>query len=52
MAAVVMAVLGGVLVAVGCGLAWLPAGVVVAGAELMAAGYVMAYMRARAGGER
>lgn len=41
----VLAVLGALFVALGVGLLWVPVGVVVAGVELVAAGYVVAYVR-------
>lgn len=41
------AVLGALIVAVGVGMIFLPAGVIVAGLELMAAGYVRRYIELR-----
>lgn len=44
---VLLAVLGGLAVAVGAGLVFLPAGVIVAGLELLAAAYVIRYLGVR-----
>jgi len=46
--ALILAVLGAVLVACGTGLWSLPAGVVTAGLECLAAAYVATYLKARA----
>lgn len=46
---VVLAVIGIVLVAAGVGMWSVPAGVLVAGAQCIAAAYVSAYVKARAG---
>lgn len=43
------AVVSGALIAVGCGLVYLPAGLIVAGLLGFAALYVSAYLKARAG---
>lgn len=43
----VMEVIGAVLIPVGAGLAWLPAGFVVAGVELIGAGYLLAPTQTR-----
>lgn len=45
--AVVLAVLGSAAVAVGVGLAYLPAGVIVGGLEMLASAYAVAYLMAR-----
>ena len=45
--AATLAVVGALLVAVGAGLAWLPAGLMVGGAEMVAAAYVVGYLGAR-----
>lgn len=45
--AVALAVAGALAVAVGAGLVCLPAGVIVAGVELLAAAYVVGYLGAR-----
>lgn len=42
-----LAVAGALLVAVGAGLAWLPAGLIVAGVEMVVAAYVVGYLGAR-----
>jgi len=42
--AVILAVLGALLVAVGCALTSLPLGLLVAGGECIAAAYVIAYL--------
>jgi hypothetical protein len=42
-----MAVIGAACVAIGSAMAYLPAGVIVGGAELLAAAYSIAYMKAR-----
>lgn len=42
-----LAVLGALAVAVGAGLVFLPAGLIVAGLELLAAAYVIRYLEAR-----
>jgi hypothetical protein len=47
--ALVCALLGALLVPVGVGLVFFPAGVVVAGFVLLAASYVVAYLSKRAG---
>jgi hypothetical protein len=44
---VVLAALGSLAVAVGAGLVFLPAGLIVAGLELLAAAYVIRYLEAR-----
>jgi hypothetical protein len=44
--AVLLAVLGAVVVAVGVGMVYLPAGVIVAGLELVGASYVFGYLEA------
>jgi hypothetical protein len=44
---VVLAVLGGLAVAAGVGLVFLPAGLIVAGLELLAAAYVIRYLGVR-----
>lgn len=46
-AAAVLAVFGALLLVVGAGLAWIPAGFLVAGAEALAGAYVIAYLEAR-----
>lgn len=46
---VLAALLGATLVAVGVGLWALPAGLIVAGAELLAGAYVGAYLRVKGG---
>lgn len=45
--ALILIVAGAFLVAFGVGLVFVPAGVIVAGGELIAGGYVAAYMTAR-----
>lgn len=45
--AAVLAVLGAVTVAAGAVMVYLPAGVIVAGSELLAASYVVGYLGAR-----
>lgn len=47
MKSVLLVVLGAVTVAVGIGLIYLQAGVIAAGVELIAAGYVVRYLEAR-----
>lgn len=42
-----LAVLGAIVVVLGVGMIFLPAGVIVAGVELMAAGYVRRYIELR-----
>lgn len=42
-----LAILGALAVAVGTGLVFLPAGLIVAGLELLAAAYVIRYLEAR-----
>lgn len=46
-----LAVLGALVVAVGVAMVFLPAGVIVAGLELVAAGYVRRYIETRQGVE-
>ncbi len=46
---VALAILGIILVSLGAGLVSLPAGVIVAGLQCIAAAYVTAYTKARAG---
>lgn len=46
--AVALAVIGALLVSLGLGVISLPAGIVVAGAQCIAAAYVVAYLKARA----
>jgi hypothetical protein len=46
--AVILAVIGAVLVSVGAGLWNLPAGLVTAGVQCLAAAYVTTYLKARA----
>lgn len=43
----VLAVLGAIVVAVGAAMVFVPAGVIVAGLELLAAGYVRRYIETR-----
>lgn len=50
-ARVLLAVVSAAAVAVGAGLAWLPAGLIVGGAEGLAAVYVWTYLAARTSGE-
>lgn len=45
--AAVLAILGALAVAVGAGLVYLPAGLIVGGVEALAGAYVIAYLRAR-----
>ena len=45
--AVVLALLGALLLAFGCGLAWMPLGFIVAGLEGLAGAYVVLYLTAR-----
>lgn len=44
---VALAVLGALAIAVGVGMVFLPAGVIVAGVEALAAAYVIRYLEAR-----
>jgi len=44
-----LAALGAAAVAVGAGLVYLPAGVIAAGVEALAAAYVIGYLEARGG---
>lgn len=46
-----LAILGALVVAVGVAMIFLPAGVIVAGLELVAAGYVRRYIETRQGVE-
>ena len=45
--AVFLALCGGLAVAVGAGMVFVPAGVIVAGSEALAAAYVIRYLEAR-----
>lgn len=49
MTARLLAVFGALAVAVGAGMAYLPAGVIAAGVEALAAAYVVRYLEARGG---
>lgn len=51
MSSPLLAVLGALVVAVGVAMIFLPAGVIVAGLELVAAGYVRRYIETRRGVE-
>jgi hypothetical protein len=44
---VILAVLGALAIAAGVGLIYLPAGLIVGGLEMLAAGYVAQYLRAK-----
>lgn len=45
--ALILAIAGALLIAVGAAMVYLPAGLVLAGAELLAAAYVWRYLEAR-----
>jgi hypothetical protein len=45
--ALALAILGALVIALGAGMVYLPAGVVVAGLELLAAAYVVRYLEAQ-----
>lgn len=45
--ALILAVLGAVLVAVGFGFVYMPVGLIVAGGEALAGAYVILYLKAR-----
>lgn len=45
--AVILAILGALVLATGAGMAYLPAGLIVGGLELLAAAYIVGYLEAR-----
>lgn len=47
--ALILAAVGALLIAAGCALVFPPAGVVVAGVELVCAGYVVRFLQAKGG---